>query len=253
MKTRKSQSLAVMTSADRQQYFEEIFEEEDPWFHAVSEFEQTKYYRQVALAKDRSTPRRICEIGCAEGVHTAILAKEFPDSRIIGVDISLRALQRASRRLRDHRTVSLIAADLVTVASTLPAEAFDLILWSESFVYLEQQLSACDYRDLIHRVAALLQSGGILCTSNSLEKISAQDPGSPRVPAPRFHHLALSEALDCVTWTQYCELKDEHEASYRYEIVLYQRQENRRGLRRPGAAAPNGEGEPPGATPHSRR
>lgn len=48
-------------------------------------------------------PRRILEVGCGTGVVLDALARRFPRSEVLGVDLSDAMLARASRRAAAHR------------------------------------------------------------------------------------------------------------------------------------------------------
>jgi len=90
------------------EYFEKEFEKPDPWKFFSSDYEQTKYRRQINFIKDRkSNPERILEIGCAEGAHTKMMVQEFPNTEIIGIDISETAIRRAISN------VKIICADII--------------------------------------------------------------------------------------------------------------------------------------------
>ncbi|MDM7912871.1 MAG: class I SAM-dependent methyltransferase [Methanotrichaceae archaeon] len=95
-------------------YLEEKFVRPDPWRYLTSPYEQTKYRRQIDVIKDRRPePKRILEIGSAEGAHTLILAESFPSARITAVEISSKAIVRARERLENHKDrIELVNADI---------------------------------------------------------------------------------------------------------------------------------------------
>lgn len=43
----------------------------------------------------------VCDLGCAQGVATALMAQAFPQSRFTGIDISDEALEKATRTARE--------------------------------------------------------------------------------------------------------------------------------------------------------
>ena len=60
---------------------------------------------------------RVCDLGCAEGVAVIIMAKAFPQSRFIGIDISTEAIAVArreaqSQQLENLEFMEIDAADL---------------------------------------------------------------------------------------------------------------------------------------------
>ena len=52
------------------------------------------------LAETVALPASILEVGCGTGHNLSLLARRFPDSRLMGVDVSDDMLQLASRRLQ---------------------------------------------------------------------------------------------------------------------------------------------------------
>ena len=47
---------------------------------------------------------QVCDLGCAEGVAVILMAKAFPKSRFVGLDISSKAIDEARRKAR-HRKI----------------------------------------------------------------------------------------------------------------------------------------------------
>lgn len=114
-------------------YFERRFEQRDPWSYETSCYERRKYER----AMERIPPiagSRILEVGCAEGVFTALLGINGAD--VLGVDVSARALARATERCAGLPTVSFARLDI----STDPIEgSFDVIFCAEVLYYLHRE------------------------------------------------------------------------------------------------------------------
>jgi tRNA1(Val) A37 N6-methylase TrmN6 len=95
-------------------YFEEKFEEPDPWKYFASSYEKIKYRRQLDIIQDRCpNPDKILEIGSAEGAQTLLLAETFPEAKITAVEISSKAIQRAEYNLAAHKNrLELINDDI---------------------------------------------------------------------------------------------------------------------------------------------
>ena len=73
---------------------------------------------------------RVCDLGCGEGLATMLLAKAFPASQFVGIDISAEALQSgldeaAQQGLDNIRFVKMDAAHLTKVVDY--REAFDYV------------------------------------------------------------------------------------------------------------------------------
>jgi len=153
------------------EYLEDRFEEVDPWKYQDSAFEQLKYGRQIEVIRDRKpNVAAILEIGPAEGVHTAMLAEQFPAACITAVEISQRACNRAQERLRPYRNrVKLVNADIIDYQSRIAAKSYDVILWSESVYYLGARLSLNSTYHLLEKVVDKLQPGGLLLMANAVD------------------------------------------------------------------------------------
>ena len=135
-------------------HFDRMFDRgDDPWGHEHSWYEQRK--RALTLA---SLPRgRVCaafEIGCSTGLLTCELVQRA--ERVLAVDISASALERARRRLGEKAAgVELLRMD---VREAWPPGRFDLIVLSEVGYYwrIEQ------VRSVLRRAVRTLTSDGAL-------------------------------------------------------------------------------------------
>jgi peptidoglycan/xylan/chitin deacetylase (PgdA/CDA1 family)/2-polyprenyl-3-methyl-5-hydroxy-6-metoxy-1,4-benzoquinol methylase len=143
--------------ANRRSFWENWFEEEDPWNYG-SAYEQEKYARQIQLLPDRAVGVAL-ELACAEGRFTEKLADHV--DRLIATDISTKALERAQARCREKRNIEFRQLDLC--GDPLPS-AVDLIFCSEVLYFLnnEGELSA-----VAKRLAAALKPGGHILTAHA--------------------------------------------------------------------------------------
>jgi trans-aconitate methyltransferase len=152
-------------------YLEEKFAKPDPWKYLTSPYEQTKYKRQIEVVKDRRLmPRRILEIGSAEGAHTQILAESFPSARITAVEISSRAIDRAREKLENYKDqVELANADIIEYESMIDDGSFDVCVWSESVYYVGARASLNDTYHLLEKIVGKLVPSGILVMANTVD------------------------------------------------------------------------------------
>jgi len=128
---------------------------------------------------DHVRPGRIVEVGPGGGVVLDLLEERFPDSEIIGLDLSrevIAALQ--ARRARDHRRWQLVEAD----AFALPEHGqFDSIIYCsvlhEIYSYVEPRFSLDSVRDLLRASWRALAPGGRLVIRDGV----APPPGLRRV------------------------------------------------------------------------
>jgi len=102
---------------------------EDPWRLQMSKREAEKY--EILLQACGAGPwERALEIGCSIGLFTELLAPRC--ARLLAVDISGIAVERARRRLRDSAHVIL---ERRTLPAEMPAGPFDLVVCSDVLYY----------------------------------------------------------------------------------------------------------------------
>lgn len=104
----------------------------DPWGFATSQYENDRY-RMTLRSLSKSHYRVIFEAGCSVGVLTAALAGR--GERVIAVDVSPSAVERAQARCHSMANVSILCEN---VATYLPPASLDLVVFSEIGYYFEQ-------------------------------------------------------------------------------------------------------------------
>lgn len=152
-------------------YLEEKFASPDPWRYLTSPYEQTKYKRQIEIIKDRRPdPRRIIEIGSAEGAHTLMLAESFQSARITAIEILSEAVERARERLAQYKErVEIVNADIIDYEPRIDDNSFDVCVWSESVYYVGAKISLNETYHLLEKIAGKLKPGGILVMANTID------------------------------------------------------------------------------------
>jgi len=142
---------------DRQAYWEEVFQEPDPWNYG-SPYEQEKYARQIELLPEGPIGKAL-ELACAEGRFTEKLASYV--EQLIATDISATALERARERCSLRENIEFRQLDLVV--DPLPEE-LDLVVCSEVLYYLDDE---AELRMFAQRLAAALKPGGHILTAHA--------------------------------------------------------------------------------------
>ncbi|NNU49904.1 glycosyltransferase [Rhizobium sp. WYCCWR 11279] len=147
-----------------EEYWEHMFERPDPWNY-ISVYEQVKYAQTLSLIPEGI--ERALELACAEGIFTEKLAPKV--GRLTATDISQRAIDRATKRCRDHGNVELRVLDFVK--SDVPPEQ-DLVICSEVLYYMkdEEMLAA-----VCRKMAAAVKPDGYLITAHA--HIRQDEPG----------------------------------------------------------------------------
>lgn len=135
------------------EYFDGMYaRHDDPWGFDSRWYEQRK--RAVLLAAlPRRRYRAVFEAGCSTGALTGELADR--GDRVLAVDLSPAALERAARRLEGRANVELRVASL---PADWPDGAFDLVVLSEVAYYWND----ADLAAGLHAAAAALTADGHL-------------------------------------------------------------------------------------------
>jgi len=209
------------------EYFEKEFEHEDPFHFFTSGYEQCKYKKEIGLIKNRVIPKRILEIGCAEGAHTKLLAEAFPKAQITAVEISSNAIGRAEKNLDEIKNVKLINADIVDYIENFPNNFFDLIVWSECIYYIGDRLTTCQIFEFLKMIAKKLRSNGLLCMTNMItpyngDMLSTKTSLSEK-PVMECYHLMLSYIMKAIHKSSYSDYKKEEKKSHEYQIWIFKK------------------------------
>jgi len=107
-----------LASVARRRLFDTMFGlADDPWDYGVMPYEQRKGAQLTASIPPGAGV--IVEVGCADGHNVAALARLHPGSKVIGIDISERAVAMATRRIRSHTNAMVVRADARSVTEAL--------------------------------------------------------------------------------------------------------------------------------------
>lgn len=72
---------------------------------------------------------RVLDVGCGSGRAMNLLAKKYPNSEFVGIDLSIEAINRAAREAREKglNNIKFIAKDLTRFDEDANSEQFDLV------------------------------------------------------------------------------------------------------------------------------
>ena len=201
------------------EYFEETFADSDPWSYETSEYERTKYARQIRVADDHLDDiDRILELGCSEGVHSELLVDSFPEATLLGISISEQEVERARERVPER--ARFVAADATEHVHELSG-SFDLIVWSETMYYMGDVTSVPEMCDLVETVCSYLTADGVLVAANI---VGQSDPPEARLTRPEVltvYRSFLESAADPIHYSQHEERKAESGNTHVYELWAY--------------------------------
>ncbi|MCD6477764.1 MAG: class I SAM-dependent methyltransferase [Candidatus Aenigmarchaeota archaeon] len=203
------------------------------WGFGRSPYELNKYKRQIDLIKALLSPndpkeaKNILEIGCAEGIFTEMLLKEFPNSKVTGIEFSKNALKRAEKRLEPYgERVELIHGDIVEKAKELPSKIFDAAFMSEMINYIGNDFPIPALNDrVIYPVAESLKLGSPLIIAQIVGMIDYPEESSTRIPVIHSYKTMLAEQpiLKKAYDESFLEYKDEENQVFKYEIWGFRR------------------------------
>lgn len=109
-------------------------------------------FSELVSRHSRSIPEQILEVGCAQGIRTQILARNYPNSQVIGVDRSDELLTTTS----SIREPNLTFAHGNLYRLSYPDNHFDLVYARLVFMHLNEPLTA------IAELRRVLKPGGTL-------------------------------------------------------------------------------------------
>ncbi len=200
-------------------YFDRVFAREGGWGYAVSEYERVKYSRQLQVIQ-RYFPRpgRILEVGCAEGLFSAMLAEAFRRAEIWCVDISPVAVDRARQHCGCYQSFKLIEGDIIELLQrqALPRSVFDVIVQSESLYYLFPKLALQGLLvDYLKNVAGALNNGGIFVTANGISLVTKG--------VLAVYYRVLGRLCDTVYGVRYKEWNEFRRKRFTYELKVFRK------------------------------
>ena len=126
-----------LASAARRRLFDAMFAlADDPWDYALMPYEQRKQAHLTAVIPSGADV--IVEIGCADGHNIAEWSQLHPESKVIGIDISERAIATATRRIHNRANATVVRADAKSIAEVLDEYRgqVDVLVLSEVLYYL---------------------------------------------------------------------------------------------------------------------
>ena len=138
----------MATNTGSKEFFEEKYRaNSDPWNFSSSSYELNRYAQIMRMLGNRSVDSAL-EPGCSIGVLTESLAGRC--RRLFAMDISPTAVAMARARCAHCPNVTIIEGKL---PEDLPADIFDLIVFSEIGYYFERTALAAIRDLLISRLA----------------------------------------------------------------------------------------------------
>jgi 2-polyprenyl-3-methyl-5-hydroxy-6-metoxy-1,4-benzoquinol methylase len=149
---------------------EDFYQADDPWGYEENPSDKNRKIVLMSELEKLSTPKRVLDIGCGHGFVT----RDLPGKKIIGVDVSEKAIKQADK-LSKRPHISYEVADMfdLTRESLKTPEGFDMILITG--VLYPQYIGRS--RTVMYRVIdKLLAPGGILISVHINEWYTSRMP-----------------------------------------------------------------------------
>ena len=134
---------------------------------------------------------RVCDLGCAEGVALMLMAKAFPRSRFVGIDISTDAIAKAQNEARRQQLDNLVF--MVLDAALL----LDRLELKESFDYVTAFDAIHDQtrpQDVLRGIYHMLVADGLF----SMVDIAAQSNLADNLGHPMGPFLYTVSLMHCM-------------------------------------------------------
>ena len=188
--------------------FDDVYQSGDPWGSGDRRYHyQSRKYDILASMLPPGRFRHALDLGCGLGQFSSKLASRA--DRVLGIDISSRAVERAGEANAHVANLDFMQGDMLTLPEELDGR-FDLVVINDTIYYLPPPIEDTVLKLVALRTARLLKPGAIMMLCNHY--FFAGDPNSRL--SRRIH--------DAFTWSPGLELRSEHRRPF-YLISLLAR------------------------------
>jgi len=98
---------------------------------------------------------RVMDLGCGQGLAISLLAREFPNSSFVGIDLDEDAIAKAQETSRDLENLSFVVLDATCIHEHEFAESFDYVVAFDAIHDL------CHPEEVLKGIRDALKPGGI--------------------------------------------------------------------------------------------
>lgn len=156
-----------------------------PTYHGLALIQSKAARRLMEFVGQGPTSGSILEIGCGTGILTALLARAYPASRIVAVDISPAMIAEARQNLARNKMIAWIVADARALSATTkyPLIVSNCALhWIRPLAAILKKLAGCLTRD--GRLAFAMMTAGTLAELHaSRQRVAPHKPAGIILPA----------------------------------------------------------------------
>ncbi|MCR3955678.1 MAG: class I SAM-dependent methyltransferase [Gudongella sp.] len=113
-------------------YFFEAFEGLD----RLAPGSQASTLKAISMYEGPREALSILDIGCGNGIHTMLLAREFPKAKIIAIDNHQKFIENLNKAMTSHGLSERVTGRCISMFDMdFDEKSFDLI-WSEGAIYI---------------------------------------------------------------------------------------------------------------------
>jgi len=163
-KTDKALSALRRTHGDYRAFNQLYAENNDPWElgNPSNRYQQRKYRTLLSLLPKERRFYSALDAGCGIGFFTRMLAGHA--ERILGVDLSQSAIDRAKEMHRDVTNLEFMSGDIFNLPETMNGQ-FDLVVLADVLYYVPSE-TGDTLKTITRRIAKLLTPGGCCAIVN---------------------------------------------------------------------------------------
>ena len=144
---------------------------------------------------------RIVDLGCGPGNSTAVIAAQYPNAAVVGVDNSAEMLRQATD---EHPEWTWTAADIAAWATAEPQTVYDVVFSNAAFHWVP------DHPRLFHQLWQHVAPGGVL---------AVQMPRNFDAPSHQLLKAVAAEGPWAAQMAGAREASFTHPPSYYYDIL----------------------------------
>lgn len=163
----------------------------DHWYRVNVEIKRIIEIMGVA------NPEAVLDVGCGNGFSTIMMAKAFPTTMFIGVDLSEKMIEEAKKAAAGVNNVSFFVGDVLSISrhQNLQQLAFDMVISTRCLINLanwdEQKLAILQMRKLLTPKGALVLVENI---TDGLRKLNMMRKDFDLPPIEqRWHNFYIPE------------------------------------------------------------